>query len=218
MQHRASRASRCGRGVSLRSSGPRVDDVRRQALSETQVVARQDTGDTVLPVLSRAALCCRHTAVLRVTCEGEREGAGYVMLTRTEVAKMIGKSVATVRRLEETVLSPKVAENGMRLFYEQDVERLVKTPSLVAKHGRSEWFRSRRPGRPKRCSPCLPRPRLEHSDVLAFVEVLVALECAPTRVLRQLGIDSAELKRFASAVTRAEMLASEARRDDRLDR
>lgn len=44
------------------------------------------------------------------------------MLTRSQVARRIGKSVATVRRLEGTLLFPQSDGSGTRRFNEEEVE------------------------------------------------------------------------------------------------
>ncbi len=46
-------------------------------------------------------------------------------MTRTDVARRLGKSVATVRRLEGVELHPTVDEGGVHLFEEAEVERLA---------------------------------------------------------------------------------------------
>ncbi len=43
------------------------------------------------------------------------------MLTRSQVARRIGRSIATVRRLEGTKLHPLVTSNGVRLFDPKEV-------------------------------------------------------------------------------------------------
>ena len=47
-------------------------------------------------------------------------------LTRDDVAKRLGVSVSTVRRLEGTKLQPTIDENGVRRFRASDVERYAQ--------------------------------------------------------------------------------------------
>jgi hypothetical protein len=64
-------------------------------------------------------------------------------LTRSQVARRLGKSVATVRRLESRVLHPKRGRSGAWLFDSDDVERLARSPELARGRGRSKWFERR---------------------------------------------------------------------------
>ena len=64
-------------------------------------------------------------------------------LTRSQVARRLGKSVATVRRLERSVLQPKRGRAGTWLFDPDAVERLARSPKLAAGRGRSKWFEQR---------------------------------------------------------------------------
>ncbi len=56
------------------------------------------------------------------------------MLTRGQVARRIGRSIATVRRLEGTKLHPVVNANGVRLFDPSEVSQLARE---VATTGRA---------------------------------------------------------------------------------
>ncbi len=47
------------------------------------------------------------------------------MLTRGQVAKRLGKSVATVRRMEGTRLHPTISERGVRYFEEDEVDAVA---------------------------------------------------------------------------------------------
>jgi hypothetical protein len=47
------------------------------------------------------------------------------LLTRGQVARRLDVSIATVRRLEGTVLHPRTDEDGVRLFEAQEVERVA---------------------------------------------------------------------------------------------
>jgi hypothetical protein len=48
------------------------------------------------------------------------------MLTRAQVADRLGRSVATVRRLEGVVLHPSRGRRGVRLFAADEVERVAR--------------------------------------------------------------------------------------------
>jgi hypothetical protein len=48
------------------------------------------------------------------------------MLTRAEVADRLGRSVATVRRLEGVVLHPSRGRRGVRLFDADEVDRVAR--------------------------------------------------------------------------------------------
>jgi hypothetical protein len=72
------------------------------------------------------------------------------MMTRTDVARRIGKSVATVRRLEGVELHPIVDEDGVHLFDEAEVERLANRLSgapqshereVPRAHAMSPWLK-----------------------------------------------------------------------------
>lgn len=65
---------------------------------------------------------------------------GVHALTRVEVARRLGKSVATVRRLEHRVLFPWRDERGVLRFNESDVERARRDPTSLRVFGRSRWF------------------------------------------------------------------------------
>lgn len=66
------------------------------------------------------------------------------MLTRSEVARRLHRSVATVRRLENVVLHPIRGKNDVRLFDPWEVDLLVRDPSRMAPFCRSTWFESNR--------------------------------------------------------------------------
>ena len=69
-----------------------------------------------------------------------------MMLTRGQVAKRLGKSIATVRRMEGGALHPKQDLNGIFRFDPTEVERVLRQPSRAsaqpAMSRRSEWFES----------------------------------------------------------------------------
>jgi hypothetical protein len=56
------------------------------------------------------------------------------MLTRSQVARRIGRSVATVRRMEGTSLHPEIGPRGIRLF---DVDELEDVAARIARSGRA---------------------------------------------------------------------------------
>jgi len=114
------------------------------------------------------------------------------MITRAEVAKRLGKSVATVRRLEGVVLFPHTRGNGDRLFDEEEVERLRENPTLIRDHGRSKWFGAAR-ARPPR------NPRTPPLDVEVILEMVEVLESAPVRSLQRAGLDQDLVERFIEA-------------------
>jgi hypothetical protein len=68
------------------------------------------------------------------------------MLTQIEVARRLGKSVATVRRLEGTLLHPHRDTVGVNRFDPKEIECLVaaKSDSTNAGAHRSTWFRNRK--------------------------------------------------------------------------
>jgi hypothetical protein len=55
------------------------------------------------------------------------------MLTRSQVAKRIGKSVATVRRMEGATLHPEISPKGVRLFNEAEVNRVADAVAASGK-------------------------------------------------------------------------------------
>jgi hypothetical protein len=61
-------------------------------------------------------------------------------LTRAEVARRLGKSIATVRRLEYRVLHPARDERGVFRFDEADVEHARRDPDSLRVYARSRWF------------------------------------------------------------------------------
>ncbi len=82
-------------------------------------------------------------------------GQGYipdVQLTRTQVARRLGKSVATVRRLEGRVLFPRRDWRGIHRFDEWEVEGLQRNPERLKQHARSTWFQRERPSKGARRS------------------------------------------------------------------
>jgi DNA-binding transcriptional MerR regulator len=65
-------------------------------------------------------------AALRAPAKQGDEELKLAALTRDDVAKRLGVSVSTVRRLEGTRLHPVIDDKGVRRFKASDVERLAK--------------------------------------------------------------------------------------------
>lgn len=59
-------------------------------------------------------------------------GQNRGMLTRSQVARRLGKSIATVRRLEGTLLHPRTDPSGIRRFDAREVDALHNE----VRHGR----------------------------------------------------------------------------------
>jgi hypothetical protein len=125
-------------------------------------------------------------------------------LTRTQVARRLGKSVATVRRLEGCVLFPSLDWRGVHRFDDWEVEQLRENPERAHGYARSEWFESRqRRARKQRTTHRTDAPRRgqtapasrihgpSNTDVLARVlELLVErLTAVPARFLVRAGIN-----------------------------
>ena len=65
------------------------------------------------------------------------------MMTRAQVAKRLGKSIATVRRLEGVALHPVVDADGVHWFDPDEVERFKQGLARRASgSGRSAWLRA----------------------------------------------------------------------------
>jgi hypothetical protein len=64
-------------------------------------------------------------------------------LTRREVAAALGKSIATVRRLEGHVLHPQRDAQGTHWFDAGEVDRLRDDPSRAKRWARSGWLQKR---------------------------------------------------------------------------
>ena len=60
------------------------------------------------------------------------------MLTRGQVAKRIGRSIATVRRMEGHQLHPVRDDRGVLQFRPEEVERVLRRPKVPAR--RSPWL------------------------------------------------------------------------------
>lgn len=148
------------------------------------------------------------------------------MLTRSQVAERLKKSIATVRRYEDRVLFPIIGRNDVRYFDEDAVEELRQNPELAWEWGRSEWFDDNvgasppRPHRghrqrdsveerhadpPRASSPTSdPVDPVSQSERREAVELLEQLVCtvvdAPPRDLVRVGIDETWLDAFVRAV------------------
>lgn len=90
------------------------------------------------------------------------------MLTRAAVARRLGKSIATVRRLEAAgELNPDQGWRGVRLFDEDEVgelrQRFVDEGSVPAAHSR--WF-ARNPG--ERPTPTSARAADDDNELRAL--------------------------------------------------
>lgn len=112
-------------------------------------------------------------------------------LTRTDVAKMLGKSVATVRRLEGHVLFPVKDWRGVHRFDGWDVERLRNNPDRMRRWARSRWFERHADRKPRNGSPApsattTPQAMRSNARVVAVVSELVEclLECDPRKLAR----------------------------------
>jgi hypothetical protein len=137
------------------------------------------------------------------------------VLTRSEVARRLNRSIATVRRLENLVLHPIRGRNGVRLFDPLEVEILVREPSRMAPFCRSSWFernrgnwampRTRHGGqthlkqrKKADVAPDVNRQRVAAAEQLeAVVEVL--LDAAPRQLLA-VGVDDRALGVLLAAV------------------
>jgi hypothetical protein len=92
------------------------------------------------------------------------------MLSRSAVAKLLGRSIATVRRLEGRELFPQRDRKGVLRFDEDEiaaVARRLRTGDVPAARG--DWpseQRHARPWSPTRASKASPA-RLEHGEELA---------------------------------------------------
>lgn len=150
----------------------------------------------------------------------DRRGGAILdgVLTRSQVAKRLKKSIATVRRLEDYVLFPVVGRNDVRFFDEEEVDELRRNPDLAGEFGRSEWFESNVGAAPMRKrrdqqSPSVPnseeqveslsvrnrsRARLEAVELLeTLVDTIV--DSRPRDLIR-IGIDEAWIDAMLAVV------------------
>lgn len=118
------------------------------------------------------------------------------MLTRAQVAARLGKSVATVRRLEGVVLHPHRGRNGVRLFNPYEVERVAREgyePQLRSAHGRrTESTRGRR--EPRREEPQRWPSAGEYDQMRELARFLahIFVDTASNRMIAALEPDIAE--------------------------
>ena len=102
-------------------------------------------------------------------------------LTRDDVAKRLGVSVSTVRRLEGSKLHPLVTANGVRRFKPDDVERLAAALAANQNTPRTaDKAAVRAPELPKGELAALVFERLEQRNSLA--EIVIALRVPPEEV------------------------------------
>jgi len=141
-------------------------------------------------------------------------------LTRAEVARRLGKSIATVRRLEYRALFPVRDERGVLRFAESDVERLRNAPASIKPFARSPWFernvleRARRstrvPTGPSRRSskaqPDVPDATQLANDLQTALGALLAR--FDGKRLRTCGFDADLFARAFDAVRRLRALGS----------
>ena len=85
------------------------------------------------------------------------------MLTRAGVAKYLGKSIATVRRLEGRDLFPRVDKRGVHRFYETEVScvRDRLRAGILVPAARGKWLRGS--SRSKRRAP--PEPTVNQQAI-----------------------------------------------------
>jgi hypothetical protein len=130
-------------------------------------------------------------------------------MTRGEVARRLGKSIATVRRLEGRVLFPTKRRNGRWWFDESEVEALRCDPARLRANARSTWLGARiHRAEPREDARLLRRSasavpvqegaalagRAELLTVL-LTELLSAVVDLPPRYLLRVGIDDDLLDR-----------------------
>lgn len=72
------------------------------------------------------------------------------MLTRSKVARRIGRSIATVRKMEGHSLHPVQGLNGVHIFDEDEVERVARR---IRKTGRALWRPAANGSRPYEYEP-----------------------------------------------------------------
>src|SRR5688572_29614470 len=102
-------------------------------------------------------------------------------LTRDDVAKRLGVSISTVRRLEGTRLHPSIDANGARRFKASDVERLAKELEAEQRSPRNAQQAVVRAAEiPKGELAALVFERLEQRHSLS--EIVIALRVPPEDV------------------------------------
>lgn len=114
------------------------------------------------------------------------------MLTRAAVAKRLGKSIATVRRLEGRALHPTVDDNGVHRFSHEEVQDLAQRvrDGLVPLAARGAWLNRPRGTQQRRRGAALhgAMGALERAVTEAQQEVaMTALALLSNRELRRLS-------------------------------
>jgi hypothetical protein len=131
------------------------------------------------------------------------------MLTRSQVARRLGKSIATVRRLEDRALYPVRGEHDVRLFDDWEVDRLKRDPKKLARFAQSPWFKRSRASESRRATKsialtALPRTEPDAARAWAVAAELEAvyemlLDVSASRLLRA-GVDEAAFEVIATAI------------------
>lgn len=123
-------------------------------------------------------------------------------LSRSQVAKRLGKSVATVRRLEGHVLFPVRDRRGIYRFEQWEVERLIGNPERATRWARSRWLvRALSERRVHQSSPAGSLRRSDLTQVMTSVRELVDRICdIEPSSLRRTGVDRNLLSVLVEAV------------------
>jgi hypothetical protein len=162
-------------------------------------------GRTYPSRLGKAALSVEQKRLAEPLCRLQLEW----MLTRTQVARRLGKSIATVRRLEGRALHPARGEHDVRLFDISEVDRLKRDPKRLAQFAKSPWFRQNRAAKPRspgRAAPSTRPTRIELNvtrawqvagDLERVSEML--LDIPASRLLRA-GVDEAAFEVLSTAI------------------
>jgi hypothetical protein len=131
------------------------------------------------------------------------------VLTRSQVARRLGKSISTVRRLEDRALHPIVGKRNVRYFDDWEVEQLKRNPDRVASFAQSEWFKHKRAsplrGAPRKAAPVVvpdlrslgERRALAAAELEGLFEALLDVPAA--RLLRA-GLDEDAFNVLATAI------------------
>lgn len=128
------------------------------------------------------------------------------MLTRSQVARRLGKSIATVRRLEDRALHPVRGARGVRLFDEWEVDRLKRDPERLTRYAQSPWFTRERLA--KHRNPTVFRePARDDSDAGRALIVAAELEAVcemlldvPASHLLRAGVDESAFEVLSTAI------------------
>ena len=132
------------------------------------------------------------------------------MLTRSQVARRLGKSIATVRRLEDRALHPVRGDHGVWLFDDWEVDWLKRDPERLAQFAQSPWFKRNRVAErrgpiipptasmtPTRTEPDAARAWLVAAELEAVSEMLLDV---PAPSLLRAGVDEAAFEVLATAI------------------